>query len=195
MTTPLPGPGWYPDPGGGPGSIYWDGQRWVPAAPHTPGSVNQRIPATVRRSPLPGGGRLYFALAGLVLVFVELYWLGSAEGTPWLLAVITLVTMFFVAAMSIGASLGMLKTIPAIPGWAFTEAHRMPKSIWLLLATIGLVPPLGLVFAVIWRASMRAVYEAWKAGDPAGAAGHADLLRIQLFEGAVRRGVRRGLRG
>lgn len=31
MTTPPP-PGWYPDPTGKPGQMYWDGQQWVPPA-------------------------------------------------------------------------------------------------------------------------------------------------------------------
>ncbi|WP_454792613.1 DUF2510 domain-containing protein [Mycolicibacterium lutetiense] len=28
MTTGLPAPGWYPDPSGEPGQMYWDGQGW-----------------------------------------------------------------------------------------------------------------------------------------------------------------------
>ncbi|MCF6745937.1 DUF2510 domain-containing protein [Blastococcus sp. KM273128] len=28
MTQPLPPPGWYPDPAGGPGTRWWDGQGW-----------------------------------------------------------------------------------------------------------------------------------------------------------------------
>lgn len=35
MTTQLPPPGWYPDPSGKPGLMYWDGQQWhtnVPVA-------------------------------------------------------------------------------------------------------------------------------------------------------------------
>ncbi|MDV3135005.1 DUF2510 domain-containing protein [Mycobacterium sp. 29Ha] len=32
MTTPLPPPGWYPDPRGTGGRSYWDGRRWTPAS-------------------------------------------------------------------------------------------------------------------------------------------------------------------
>jgi hypothetical protein len=31
MTQPVPG--WYPDPSGKPGQMYWDGQQWVPPGP------------------------------------------------------------------------------------------------------------------------------------------------------------------
>jgi Protein of unknown function (DUF2510) len=38
-------PGWYPDPSGRPGQIYWDGQQWVP-----PASPPQKlVPAALRR--------------------------------------------------------------------------------------------------------------------------------------------------
>jgi hypothetical protein len=30
MTTPPPPPGWYPDPDGGAGTRYWDGESWGP---------------------------------------------------------------------------------------------------------------------------------------------------------------------
>ena len=33
MTPPLLAAGWYPDPSGAPGSRYWDGHNWGPAAP------------------------------------------------------------------------------------------------------------------------------------------------------------------
>lgn len=40
-SSPQPPAGWYPDPSGRPGQMYWDGQRWrtdtpPPAAPSTP---------------------------------------------------------------------------------------------------------------------------------------------------------------
>jgi hypothetical protein len=43
MTQPLPG--WYPDPSGKPGQMYWDGQRWVPPA----GPPQNPVPAALRR--------------------------------------------------------------------------------------------------------------------------------------------------
>jgi len=41
MTSQQPAPGWYPNPTGGPGQQYWDGQQWhapppVPAAAVAP---------------------------------------------------------------------------------------------------------------------------------------------------------------
>ena len=41
VTTPSP-PGWYPDPSGKPGKLYWDGYTWRNAipAPQPPGRVN-----------------------------------------------------------------------------------------------------------------------------------------------------------
>jgi Protein of unknown function (DUF2510) len=35
MTIQLPPAGWYPDPSGKPGQMYWDGQRWQTAIPAT----------------------------------------------------------------------------------------------------------------------------------------------------------------
>jgi hypothetical protein len=32
-------PGWYPDPNGGPGQVYWDGQRWSSGPPAAPGQA------------------------------------------------------------------------------------------------------------------------------------------------------------
>lgn len=33
MTSQQPAPGWYPDPSGGPGQKYWDGQQWQAGPP------------------------------------------------------------------------------------------------------------------------------------------------------------------
>lgn len=48
MTTPPPPPaGWYPDPTGEPGQMYWDGKAWhrlTPEVPATPKAAD--IPAT-----------------------------------------------------------------------------------------------------------------------------------------------------
>jgi hypothetical protein len=44
MTQPVP-PGWYPDPSGKPGQMFWDGQRWVPPA----GPPQNPVPASLRR--------------------------------------------------------------------------------------------------------------------------------------------------
>ena len=39
MTSQAPAPGWYPDPNGGPGEKYWDGQDWRADGSARPGSV------------------------------------------------------------------------------------------------------------------------------------------------------------
>ena len=33
MTSQQPTPGWYPDPSGGPGQKYWDGDQWQSSPP------------------------------------------------------------------------------------------------------------------------------------------------------------------
>lgn len=45
MTTQPPPAGWYPNPSGKPGQMYWDGQRWVPPA----GPPQNPVPASLRR--------------------------------------------------------------------------------------------------------------------------------------------------
>jgi TM2 domain-containing membrane protein YozV len=39
MTSQQPAAGWYPDPSGGPGQMYWDGQEWRTDGPTTTSSV------------------------------------------------------------------------------------------------------------------------------------------------------------
>jgi len=39
--TPLP-PGWYPDPSGKAGKLYWDGQQWHNAPPPVPPSAQKK---------------------------------------------------------------------------------------------------------------------------------------------------------
>jgi hypothetical protein len=41
--TPLP-PGWYPDPSGKAGKLYWDGQEWHTAPPPVPPSAQKKKP-------------------------------------------------------------------------------------------------------------------------------------------------------
>jgi hypothetical protein len=41
MTTEVPPAGWYPDPSGGPGQRYWDGQAWRAETPQpSPGDIS-----------------------------------------------------------------------------------------------------------------------------------------------------------
>jgi TM2 domain/Protein of unknown function (DUF2510) len=39
MTSQAPAPGWYPDPNGGTGEKYWDGQDWRADGSARPGNV------------------------------------------------------------------------------------------------------------------------------------------------------------
>jgi hypothetical protein len=62
--TPLP-PGWYPDPSGKAGKLYWDGQEWHTAPPPVP------VPPSAQKKPgcLPGLALfvvLFAVLAGLL---------------------------------------------------------------------------------------------------------------------------------
>jgi Protein of unknown function (DUF2510) len=48
--APLPQPGWYPDPSGGPGQRYFDGHQWTVSAPPPPSITinnNVNVPAPV----------------------------------------------------------------------------------------------------------------------------------------------------
>jgi Protein of unknown function (DUF2510) len=56
MTTQPPPAGWYPDPSGKPGQMYWDGQAWQ-APPTPPGYAH---------FPSPPGRRARFVKVGLV---------------------------------------------------------------------------------------------------------------------------------
>jgi hypothetical protein len=58
MTTELPAPGWYPDPGGKPGQTYWDGQHWrdhlpTPAVPSDAAATANAAIAVRSASPGP----------------------------------------------------------------------------------------------------------------------------------------------
>jgi len=75
MTTPAPRAGWYPDPSGKPGQMYWDGQRWqeaLPPPPHPPTSWDQARPQLDKRRRFWSGAsrerKIILALAGLLVV-------------------------------------------------------------------------------------------------------------------------------
>jgi hypothetical protein len=51
-------PGWYPDPSGGPGQIYWDGHAWQTPPTPPPGYVHPPQPAS-------GAGRTTLVKFGL----------------------------------------------------------------------------------------------------------------------------------
>jgi hypothetical protein len=64
MTTPEnPPAGWYPDPHGGPGQTYWDGQQWrLDATAQTAPASSAQLPmdqALGLAGPYPGGAAQY----------------------------------------------------------------------------------------------------------------------------------------
>lgn len=76
-TTPL-SPGWYPDPSGTPGTLYWDGQGWRTAPLPTAGA--QPKPRVSNRSPL-----LWLLGLAAVVLFIAValvFALGRDEGQP-----------------------------------------------------------------------------------------------------------------
>lgn len=80
MTQPVPG--WYPDPTGKPGQMYWDGQRWVPPA----GPPQNPVPASLRRrwSALRTRTKMAIvaALAVCVAAWISMMGGGGTSGTP-----------------------------------------------------------------------------------------------------------------
>lgn len=75
MTTELPPAGWYPDPNGGPGQMYWDGQRWDTETPATPPPNQSGIPSPSgdqrpRRGPTPALIALIVAIVAVVVMAV-----------------------------------------------------------------------------------------------------------------------------
>jgi hypothetical protein len=73
---------------------------------------------------------------------------------------------------SVGLALMTLGAVTNPPGFAFKDAHRLTKPVWLLIAAIGLIPPLGLASFVLWVVLGRAVERAWAVGDPASYRGY-----------------------
>jgi hypothetical protein len=54
MTTPAPQAGWYPDPSGTHGQLYWDGHRWVPPTSELAAASNpERAAAPAQLAPYP----------------------------------------------------------------------------------------------------------------------------------------------
>jgi Protein of unknown function (DUF2510) len=73
MTTELPPAGWYPDPNGGPGQMYWDGRRWDTEISATPPPGQSGIPSPPgdqgpRRGPTPAVIALIVVIAAVGVV-------------------------------------------------------------------------------------------------------------------------------
>jgi Protein of unknown function (DUF2510) len=66
MTTPPPGPDWYPDPSGKPGLMYWDGRQWhsdVPTGSAPAGQPPQPVLTTQPQRPTALTVALFAAFA------------------------------------------------------------------------------------------------------------------------------------
>jgi Protein of unknown function (DUF2510) len=76
MTQPVPG--WYPDPSGKPGQMYWDGQRWVPPA----GPPQNPVPASLRRRWSALRTRTKMAIVAALAVCVAVWISVMGGGSP-----------------------------------------------------------------------------------------------------------------
>ncbi|MDA0251727.1 MAG: DUF2510 domain-containing protein [Actinomycetota bacterium] len=86
MTTPATPPaGWYPDPTGKPGNLYWDGAQWHSAIPAEPKPKSRArkflwmalagfvLQLAARNAGSPGSDLVpFFKLAGLLLLGIGL---------------------------------------------------------------------------------------------------------------------------
>jgi Protein of unknown function (DUF2510) len=76
MAAPPP-PGWYPDPTGKPGQMYWDGEAWHRLTPDIPATPKADIPGTPKPTQPPvttrgpsGQRKVGFVLARLALLVI-----------------------------------------------------------------------------------------------------------------------------
>jgi hypothetical protein len=70
MTSQAPAPGWYPDPNGGTGEKYWDGQGWRADDSGRPGNVAPYGGAAQGVDPLGPLSDKSKLVAGLLQIFV-----------------------------------------------------------------------------------------------------------------------------
>jgi hypothetical protein len=73
MTSQQPAPGWYPDPGGGPGQRYWDGQQWQAPPPVPAPYGDPRFGLDAYGQPLSDKSKL---AAGLLQLFLGGFGIG-----------------------------------------------------------------------------------------------------------------------
>jgi hypothetical protein len=81
---------------------------------------------------------------------------------------VTMVIAIAVLLASFVLSFRTLRAVQELPGWAYKHAHRGPKAMWVWIALICLVPPLGLISFVLWAVFGWGVKRAWAEGDPEG---------------------------
>ena len=82
---PAPLPGWYPDPAGGPGLRFWDGQEWTAVAP---APAPHPFPAAGRPTPPPpqpgkpgmsNGVKIGLGVGGVVIAAAALGSIGDSD--------------------------------------------------------------------------------------------------------------------
>lgn len=90
MTTPTPPAGWYPDPTGKSGQMYWDGQAWQQNSTSPSASGLAPLPGTeevvVPSQRQPGGAYAYknpvlYAIGGIFFPPAVLYMMGGSRTT------------------------------------------------------------------------------------------------------------------
>ncbi|MCV7381683.1 hypothetical protein BST11_22555 [Mycobacterium alsense] len=79
MTSQQAPAGWYPDPNGGSGQMYWDGQQWsspTPAAPQQPGISQDALRAAMAENRsiwVTGGLALWSLICGIIGAITDLF--------------------------------------------------------------------------------------------------------------------------
>jgi Protein of unknown function (DUF2510) len=83
MNAPMtPQPGWYPDPAGGSGQRYWDGNQWL-NVPQQPVAVSDGITKTDLKKWASYGVAGYAALFGVFSIPVNIFCgAGAGLGVP-----------------------------------------------------------------------------------------------------------------
>jgi Mg2+/Co2+ transporter CorB len=72
------------------------------------------------------------------------------------------------AVLSIALALITISNVFTPPGWAFKQANRLTKPLWVLIGIAALMPPLGWIYFTAWMICGRTIRNAWIATDPDG---------------------------
>lgn len=114
--TEQPAAGWYPDPSGGPGQMYWDGQQWRPDTAAAAGGVapyagNAPYGVDAYGRPLSDKSKV---VAGLLQIFLSTFAVGRFYLGYTNLAIIQIVVT--VCTCGIGALWPLIDGIMIIMG-------------------------------------------------------------------------------
>jgi uncharacterized RDD family membrane protein YckC len=171
--------GWYPDPQGGGGQRYWDGQQWTDNT--APGQGGQPAAGGVGQAASAGIRFVARIIDGLVIgipIFVVLAILGLAPtdaGSQLIYGLISsavYVGYFVVMESSSGATIGKkalsLRTLGP-DGGNPTQEQAFKRNAWILLGVIPLVGGFATFVIAIWIAvtignTGRGPHDAWGGG-------------------------------